>query len=289
MKPDQTNKDFKHCFDKDSAFGLYKKHGVFIFDKQENNKLRHLLGVNKGAFRGLKASVHKNRLMDLNIDYNLAIDTVMMSKPIVDKMGGLNGALLATMVKRILDINNPDPFVYRVENNMLVFDNRMRTEMMQASFVMSAVAAIAIPNIVKANQKAKKKKKEESKKRHEGAYKKQTLIWKRAQVRQRVNEIRLLMIKRIEKGLPPIQIESHPKGPIKPEGSNWGNGNPGFVELGLPWTGKRIYGRYEVRLDAGNPKGFMVVGHCDLDGDGLEARIEATEAKEAAVINKNRF
>jgi len=87
----------------------------------------------------------------------------------------------------------------------------------------------------------------------------------------------------------PIAIDQWPPDEAHEAPVSWMSGNKGFQSIGIPWGNQYTKGRFRVKLSPDTPGGFVVIGHCDLDGDGKPAVFRATLSEEAYVVDDSRF
>ena len=140
-------------------------------------------------------------------------------------------------------------------------------ELMIVVAIIGILAAIAIPNFVEMQYRAK-----------------------RAEVPANVDGI-----KTAEMGYDAafdqfISVTQHPSTSPGKNPVAWGTGNSGFRTLGWAPDGQ-VRGRYDVTTtqpSSGNPGGnFLVTGICDVDGDGTTANYTATKSINAVQNTAN--
>jgi len=130
-----------------------------------------------------------------------------------------------------------------------------------------AIAAIAIPNFVTMQYRAK-----------------------RAEIPTNVSSIRTSLINYEAEFDAYIETSPHPEGPPDAQARIWGGGNMGFNELGWAPDGN-VRGQYWVttntRTKGATGSDFIVWGRSDIDNDGIYATYTATKSINTTFLNNN--
>ena len=140
-------------------------------------------------------------------------------------------------------------------------------ELMIVVAIIGILAAIAIPNFVEMQYRAK-----------------------RAEVPANVDGIKTSEMSYDAAFDQFLTISAHPTGTPGKSQSPWAGGNNGFQSLGWAPDGQ-VRGVYQVSTTApggGTPGGdFLVTGNCDVDGDGVLAQYTATKSINTVFNNDN--
>ncbi len=140
-------------------------------------------------------------------------------------------------------------------------------ELMIVVAIIGILAAIAIPNFVEMQYRAK-----------------------RAEIPANVDGI-----KTSEMGYDAafdhfVLVDAHPSGTVGKTQVDWSGGNNKFQKLGWQPDGK-VRGKYQVSTTAvagATPGGdFIATGTCDVDGDGTTAQYTATKSINTTFNNQN--
>jgi len=140
-------------------------------------------------------------------------------------------------------------------------------ELMIVVAIIGILAAIAIPNFVEMQYRAK-----------------------RAEIPANVDGIKTAEMAYDASFDQFINISQHPTGSPDKSPDPWGTGNSGFRTVGWAPDGQ-VRGRYNVTTtspSSSNPGGnFVVTGICDVDGDGVTANYTATKSINAVQNTAN--
>ena len=140
-------------------------------------------------------------------------------------------------------------------------------ELMIVVAIIGILAAIAIPNFVEMQYRAK-----------------------RAEIPSNVKAIKEVEMAYDAEYNAFVTATAHPTSTIGKSPVAWGNGNTDFQKLGWSPDGK-VRGKYSVATTAASssvPGGnFTVKGACDVDADSTEAQYTATKSINTVFLNTN--